>query len=60
MWGLTMKTENRVSVWVGGVEVNNYQTDRRTADHIANLWVDLGHTDVVVWDNINEAGYYYD
>ena len=55
-----MTTENRFSVWVGGVEVNNYQTDKHTADHIANLWVDLGHTDVVVWDNINENGYYYD
>ncbi len=36
------------TVWVGGIEVNNYLLTKEEADHLANEYRDVGHDDVVV------------
>jgi hypothetical protein len=36
------------TVWVGGVEVNEYYVDKDKADDIAKFWINKGYTDVAV------------
>jgi hypothetical protein len=36
------------TVWVGGIEVNDYLLTKEEADYLANEYRDVGHDDVVV------------
>ena len=36
------------TVWVGGIEVNEYHLDKIKADEVAKYWTDQGYTDVIV------------
>jgi hypothetical protein len=37
------------SVWVGGVEVNDYYLDKTTAEQVAAEYRTQGYDDVIVW-----------
>ena len=36
------------TVWVGGVEVADYFVRREDAEDIAEVWRNIGHTDVAI------------
>ena len=38
------------SVWVGGVEVNNYLLTKEEAENLAQLWIDDGYDEVAIDD----------
>jgi L-rhamnose isomerase len=43
------------SVWVGGVEVNNYFLNKKEAENLAQLWIDDGYDEVAIDDyRVNE------
>ena len=43
-------TEYFYSVWVGGVEVNNYFLTKEEAENLAQLWIDDGYDEVTIDD----------
>jgi hypothetical protein len=36
------------SVWVGGLEVSKYYLTRVDAEDLAEIWRNIGHTDVAI------------
>ena len=47
-WQTNIMEQKIYTVWVGGIEVNNYLLTKEEADHLANEYRDVGHDDVVV------------
>jgi len=45
--------ENKYSVWVGGVEINDHYLNKKEADDLLRVYQDLGYNDVVI-DNIDK------
>jgi hypothetical protein len=43
-------TEYFYSVWVGGVEVNNYLLTKEQAENLAQEWIDDGYDEVAIDD----------
>ena len=43
-----MKNEKRFSVWVGGVEVNDYLLTKKEAEKLARSWRNKGYDDVSI------------
>lgn len=42
------KTENKYTVWVGGVEVNDYPLTRMEAKILAGIYEEDGYDDVII------------
>lgn len=47
-WQTNIMEQKIYTVWVGGIEVNNYLLTKEEADYLANEYRDVGHDDVVV------------
>ena len=47
---IEFKDECFYSVWVGGVEVNNYLLTKEQAENIAQEWIDYGYDEVAIDD----------
>ena len=43
-----METEARYTVFVGGVEVNDYLLTKEKAERVAEMWKDDGYDDVSI------------
>lgn len=41
-------TENKYTVWVGGVEVNDYPLTRREAKILVGIYEEEGYNDVII------------
>ena len=40
--------QNKYTVWVGGVEVNDYYLTKEKAEDLANSYREIGYNDVIV------------